>query len=214
MTLINRQDTAPIQQGEPMDAAEVNAEITTIFTAINGNLSNPNFKAAANIVGSKLANATFTGAKLEASTLTTAKMAASAVPKASVETVTSTGGNVAFTTSATYVDADGFSGVSVTPGSTNDMIVADFTCTVTHTGSGTGVYMFGIQIDAADTDLQEVTLNSTNAPQVIHIAHMVAAGGVSAVTITPRYKKLSGSDVGEFVDDSLRIWRVLVIPIK
>lgn len=216
MGLIVRQAGDPIEDGDSRDASEVEAELVTIHTEINGLLDNANLSASAELSGSKFLNGSITATQIAADTVTTSKIAQSAVMQGQVETATDSSG-VSFTTSTSNVDVPGFSGVTVTPGSNSDALFIDFTASVSLAASNTATYMFAISVGGSDTDCQEVgfvTTASRNNPQVLHVSYMVVPATTAALVVKPRYRQLAATSTPFFVADSLRVLRVLSIPIK
>jgi hypothetical protein len=204
MGTISRHSNAPYVDGETLSAEDLEHDISTAYTEINGNLDDNNVKSAAAINGSKIADSTITNAKMTSSTLTTASMNASAVPKAYVSTAS---GTAACTVSTTFVDVTGITAATLTPGSTNDIIFCDFQYMTE--GSSAQTLQFGFSVDGTDTG----SLMSSGQGQVCNYA--VQATATTAHVIKPRY--LSGSGfTGNFNDtyDPNRVFRVMIIPVK
>lgn len=213
MGLISRQGTAPIQTGDPLDAAEVEAEFNTIFTVINGNLEDANVKALAGIAGTKIADNTIANAKILADSLTTAKMAASAVPKADVDTDT---GIESLTTSATFVDVPGLSTLTLVPGSNSDMILVDLT--ISAFASVAGTWVFGCSIAGSDHGpLAQLSL-AAGFTGSVSFSFALVAGTTSSKAIKARYYRASGSGTGQFTVlggvGTTKILRAIILPIK
>ena len=219
MGTIAREASAPIADGETASGAELELEFDKIFTVINGNIENANIKAAAGIVGTKLANNTIAAAQITGSTITTAELAVAAVAKADVKTDATV---EAMTTSTSYVDVPSISSITVTPGSTSDIIWIDFVCHVYQTGaSGAAGWVYALSVDGVDTaGLAVSRTNSQNAQATVTLSYAVAAGGTSAQVIKPRYKThLTGVTssfgvAGGAGTEIVKILRVQVIPIK
>ena len=72
--------------GEDIDASDVNGPFNDIAQVINGNIDNDNIKAGANIDGSKLADGTIGGAKITDGEVTGAKIADGSITNAKLDT--------------------------------------------------------------------------------------------------------------------------------
>lgn len=82
MGLISRHASAPIENGDTSSGAELEQDIQTVHTLINGNLENANVKAGADLNGAKFGAGTIKNAKLTNSTLDTANFASETFTKA------------------------------------------------------------------------------------------------------------------------------------
>lgn len=213
MGTITREATAPIADGETASGTEVEAEFNKIFTEFNGNIEDVNVAAAAAISGSKLADASIANAKMVGSTLTTASMNASAVTKGNLQSASDL---QVVTTSTTLVDVPSMTGITLTPGSTSDMIVLDFMATVRRTATpGTLGLIWGFNVNGSDVDDIARYSWTDSEYHVVNVSYMVAAGGTSAQSFRPRYKRAGGSTIaGEFTVDQLRLFRAVILPIK
>jgi hypothetical protein len=215
MGLISRQATAPIADGEIASGVEVENELTTIFNVVNGNLNTDNLSASAGIVSGQIADGAVTNAKIANNAVTTAKMIAAAVPKGSI-TTDATGDTL--TTSGTIADVPSISSITLTPGSTSDLIVCDFTAVIDSTSSTADIYEWAFSIGGVDTSTLGITYKIDSADIITtNITFAKVSGTVSAVEVKPRYNKVSGSGSAVF-DTSVvglnKILRVFILPIK
>jgi hypothetical protein len=204
MGIITRDSNAPIQDGETANAADVENDFATLFAEINGNLTNANLSGSAAI----------TAANMATSTITTAQMAASAVPKANVETAFN---NVAVAGGGTWSTINGFSGITLTPGSASDIIEMDFTGTIQNThGSLAATRQFGFSVDGTDLTWPAAQASfETSDNYVIHFSWAVAAGGTAAIVLLPR-ERTGGGAAGtpEWMANVYRVFRARIIPTK
>jgi hypothetical protein len=216
MAQITREASAPIADGETASAADVENEFVKIFAQINGGLDNTNLAAAAGIVGTKIANTTITAGNIVSSTLTTTQMAASAVTKMSISTADNNG---AMTASTSLVDVPGISSITLTPGSTSDIVVCELQITWDSSGSGSAAtYDFGFNIDDGTTN--DVVIgrktDSETIPQTFRFKHVMTAVAASSTVYKARYKLVSGA-TGDFDSGTLEyntLFSVMILPIK
>ncbi len=210
MGTISRQAGAPIADGETSSGTEMEAELVTIHTVINGNVDNANVKTAANIAGTKLADNTIPSAKMLTDTLTVAKMSAAAVPKFHLA-VSTTSGN--WDETGSLVDFANLTAATLTPGSTNDMIFMDVTVTVNPSSSGSDrALVVGWSVNSSETD--DVTAHYIAHPgfaQSWTSTFMVVAPAATSMTIKPMNK--GPSDSGTMVLDNV-VFRCWILPGK
>jgi hypothetical protein len=219
MGFIGRQAGAPILNGETASGTEMEAELSTIHSLVNGNIDNTNIISNAAIAGTKIADTSIAGVKLTADTVTLSKMIPAAVPKAYWATSTTT---AVATTSATVVDIPDISSWTVTPGATTDIIELDLTVTMDKPNSNANGWEFGFDIGGADTgSLAMLRFSNDGASNgvVSCTTHWAQNAGVdTAITIKPTYKRVVGSDstsFGGYVGSGITIiFRGRVIPIK
>lgn len=192
MGVITRESSAPITDGEDLEAATVELEFAKIFTLMNGGIDTTNLSATAALVGTQLADGTIPSGKVTASTLTTAQMAASAVPKASVETADISG---TMTTSATLIDVPTVSSITLTPGSTNDIVTMMLSVSIGPTGGAACEYNWGFNISdgTGDVEVGVSTMNTTRADNTYTFMYAMTATTAVSTVYKPRYKKNSGT---------------------
>lgn len=208
MGFITREGTAPIEDGDDCLGSEVEAELAKIFAEVNGGLDTSNLAAAAGILGTQLADDTVTNSKITTSTITTAQMAASAVPKHGSETADNSG---SLTTSSSLTNVDGLSGVTLTPGSTDDVILLSLTVSIVHSGSSE--YHFGFNISDGTGDVTVGVASSLNSgDQTWTFQHVMNPLTTSSTVFTARYLKYSGgtgtwlSGVGLDYNTLFQVW--------
>lgn len=221
MGFITREVTAPIEDGDDLSGSEIEAELTKIFNEIDGGLDTTNLAAAAGLLGTQIADDTIPAAKIASSTITTTQMAASAVPKHGISTYNNTGD---LTTSSTLVDVPNVS-VTLTPGSTSDIVLMSLAVTIEQDTAGTSPeYQWGFNIaDGTTGDVlvasSELRGGGTTQNGTFVFQHVMTALTTSSTVYTPRYKIISSasfpcvwsSTVGL---DYTTAFRVLIIPIK
>jgi len=203
MGQITRHSGFPFADTETLSGTDLEADIAAIVTVVNSDIDTANIATAAGIVNAQLA----------ASTLTTARMNASAVPKAAVSTQSA---QVVLTTATTYVDITGITDISVTPGSSNDIIMmwyqADY-----ESGTSGGGHRFTFSVDGTTlSQALQVAIQKDNGDPNIHINihYAVAAGSTTAQVIKPQVRADSTSDAGTLVTGLHQVFSVLVVPIK
>lgn len=225
MTVYARQGTAPIQDGDTLDASEVEAEFEAIRVVLTGGIDSDNISPTAGILGSQLANSTVTESKITGSTITTASLATSATIKAYVDS--QDGGNVVVDTALaaypTWVDIPILTGTTLTPGATGDMILMDCTITINNTNRW---YDLGFSVGGTDTGtIATVSYPIGNVPSYSayagvvthHYSWMEAAASTTPVAVAPRIRSSAG-DVGvgspTYPTGYLAVFRAFIMPIK
>jgi hypothetical protein len=221
MTIKTREASAPITDGEGISAADVENEFVKLFALQNGDIDTTNISATAGILGTQMANNTIAEAQVTASTLTTASMAASAVIKSSFNTSTNAAGPL--TTSLTMVDVPGASSITLTPGSTSDIVVMELQIATISIG-GSALHAFGFNIDDGTGDVEMGLVfgdsNSTSFPKTSTIRHVMTATAASSTTYKPIYRYTnSGTDATthRWYDtgvDYNTLFSVTIYPIK
>jgi len=213
MGIPSRHSGYPYVDGETLSGADLETDIANLV-AEAGNVEDANVAAAANISGSKLADATVPNAKLVGSTITTAKMAQSAVPQAYVSTATATG---YLSASSAFADVDGITSATLTPGSTSDIIMLDCVIPAHHSSGGASWYDYAFSVNGTDTSALSTHYHSdTNEFPItmVHITWAVAAPATSAIVLKPRHRRFSGSGNPWFHATIPRMFRAVIVPTK
>ncbi len=188
MGLVSRHANAPFANGETLSGTELESDFATIYDEYNGSIDNSNIASGAAIVGTKLASATLANSLFIADTITTSKMAASAVPKHHVAVDTSFG---AVTTSqATLIAFAGLTSATLTPGSTNDLILMDLTFSYSASANDTSNdLIIGWSVDAAETNdviASEPVLASGNI--VVHSTFAATPADTNSTVMLPMHR--------------------------
>ena len=220
MPIKTREASAPITAGETGAAADVENEFVKLFDLQNGNIDNSNISASAAIVGTKLAANTIADAQVTASSLTTTSMAISAVTKVSFNSVTTAA--AALTASTSFVDVPGISTVTLTPGSTSDIVVMELQITTEPLASAQTSHRFGFNIDdgTGDVDVAIIGVNglTVQRPQTRVIRHSMLATAASVTVYKPIYRFHAGTASGHLWYDSTgaynTLFTVTIYPIK
>lgn len=221
MGLIAREGTSPITDGEKIIAADVENDLATIFTEINGELDTANFARAANIVGTQFANTTIAGGKFEDDTITTASQNATAVHKTAFSRKKNDG---TITDSATLVDVPELTTLTVTPGSTSDIVTMGLLVSLRQNSAQT-LHIFGFNIDDGTGDVEtgvcDFRYSSTIMHQTLLFQYTMTASAAVATVYTARYKRsaIVGSAYPKWEDtvgtvDYNTIFYVMATPIK
>jgi len=210
MATVSRHSNAPFVDDEVLTGTDLEADFNTLYVDYNGNITNANVAASANISGSKLANNSLVNGKMAASTLTVASMTAAAVPKHYVDIVTS---GMFVKSQVSLIDWVGLTAAVLTPGSTDDMIFMDLSVSYDAAGNpveATNVTL-GWNVDGTDYDsvvVQEVVPGNNDS--FLHSSYAIVAPAATSMTIKPRYR-YAGTKV---VNHNRLVFRCFILPGK
>ena len=222
MAHIARESSSPIRDGDNIIAADVENEFDKIFTEQNALLDTTNLARAANVVSGQFANTTITGDKFTDDTITLGSMEASATALAvfSIKNISGT-----LTDSATLVDMPDVTSLTLTPGSTSDIVTMSLFVSVRQNAAKT-LHNFGFNIDDGTGDVECGALDfryssSTTMNQCRLFQHTMTATAAAATVYIARYKRsdIVGSVYPKWQDtvgavDYNAIFYVTSTPIK
>lgn len=223
MTTANRHVDAPYQDGETLEAADLELDIANVYTVVNGNIDNSNIAAAADIAGSKLLDGGVTAAKITTSTLTLTQMNAAAVPKAYVSTSSAA---AVFGVSTAWVDVNSITAATLTAGQSGDYIFVDCMVTYDKSGPASGTADVGITMGfevafgtaaatATAVAAQFLDRLDTEPIQTVHFTYAFTATAAEAITVVPQMMGAAGTDKAvNYSTDVPRVFRAQIIPIK
>jgi len=230
MAHISRESTAPIRNGEGIAADDVELEFQKIFSVIgqsgSGDLDTSNFSRNANIAGGQIANTTLVDGNFSADTVTTSSINATAVTKAAFSVADVSG---QLTTSASLVDVSGVASLTLTPGSTSDIVQMTASLTLEkYTGgdpaAAGSAYSLGFNIDdgTGDVEVGHIEFGGAfldlGADRTVHMNYVMTATAATETTYKLVHKRLSGSGTGQWQDafnlDYNAVFYVVVYPIK
>ena len=218
MGTVTRHPGYPYANGELLDGTnDLEVDFNNIVTEINGNLDNTNIASDANIVGTKLKDDTVPTGKMQDDAITTAKMATAAVSSYGLTTATGAT-NLDASSDIVFHDIEGLSALTITPGSSSDLLVMQFTGAVKNANNL--ALAFTVSINGSDEDSFALAYENEGATTTYNVpvtwTFFKVAGTTSALSIKARYRRTGSSfttDWGSVIDTN-RTFCVRSIPIK
>ncbi len=209
MATITRHPNEPFTDGETASTTQValEADFVTLYADFNGNMTNANFKASANIPGSKFKDGTIDEDRVTASTITLDSIVVGAVPKHYF----TTGSGTLVKAQLTLADIPGITAAVLTPGSTNDMIFMDVSVTYSASANpmDADTITIGWHVDGTETDnVMVIGVDAANE-QPFSSSFSVQAPSATSMTIKPMYKHLEQKTVTVDVE-----FRCFILPGK
>lgn len=192
MGLIARNVNIPFEDNEAAadTLTALEADFATIYAEFNGSIANINFKAAANISGSKLNDGTLAGTALENNTVELSAISSSAVCKHGFST-----GSGFLLTATSLTDLPNLSSVQLIVGQPSDVICVDVAFHVTHLLSAAsendivlGWNFNGEEFDNVVTYTEDLSGAVTIPSNPIFSSYMYSPTSPGSYNIKPQYK--------------------------
>ena len=214
MATYERQGTAPIEDGDSLDASEIEAEFTAIRTVINGGLTNANLDGSAAITGANIAATTITGAKIAADTITKSKLATAATGQV---VLSDSAGAVGLDSSTAYQNCPYTSDITISSlESGKDWVILDYSGGFLLNALGSAATLtFAYDIDGPGNESSDLVKHKMldNEEREFHVMFAYKATSTSH-TFRPRIKSSVASTLIVPTSSTRVIFRAFSIPAK